>query len=106
MAQLSKVNAWGGKWKNRKMNNARDHIESILCYVDFVNLCQFIKYFIQLNPNVGKGDINFYLSLISRSLEWQKILMNLNQVYLLLIQHFTMTSQSIKNISVETVFLQ
>ena len=75
MAQLSKVNVW--REKNERMEmmyNARYHMKNILCYIDFSNLCQVIKYFPQLNPNCGKEDTTLPLSSSSRATERQKSL--------------------------------
>ena len=74
MANLSQVNVWNKN--SRKMEviyNVREHMENILRYIDFVKMCQVINYFTQLNPNFGKEDITFPLSLSSRAIEWRKI---------------------------------
>ena len=87
------------------MYNGREHMKNNFSYVDFVKLCQVIKYFSQLDPNFGKEDIAFPLTPSLRSIKWRKILMNLNPVCLLLIEELTMTSQYIKK-SVKTIFTQ
>ena len=95
--------------KNEKikvMYNSIKHVKNLLCDVDFARMFQVIKYFTQLNPLFGKEDITFPLSSSPIAVEWQNILMNLNQVCLLLIQKCTMSSQLIKNNSVGTLFIQ
>ena len=42
----------------------------ILSYVDFSKLFHLIKYFTELNQNVGQKDITFPLSSSSRAIEW------------------------------------
>ena len=56
---------------NRKMEvmpKAREPMNNILSDVDFANMCQFIKYFPQLNTIFWKEDITFPLSLSSRAI--------------------------------------
>ena len=47
---------------------ARQKGGGILSYVDFSNICDLIKYFPELNQNIGKEDINFPLLLSSREI--------------------------------------
>ena len=44
------------------MYNTIEHTKHFFSYIDFAKMCQFIKYFTQLNPNFGKEDITFPLS--------------------------------------------
>ena len=60
--------------ENKKMEvmcNAREHMKTILIFVDFAKLCQFINHYLQLNSNFGKEDITFPLSSSSRAIEWR-----------------------------------
>ena len=67
--QLSQINVRNKH--NRKMEvmpKAREPMNNILSDVDFANMCQFIKYFPQLNTIFWKEDITFPLSLSSRAI--------------------------------------
>ena len=77
-----------------------------LRYVGFARVCNVIKEFPELNHNFVKESITFTLLYSSISNKWRNIYLDKLQTCVeKLIQERTMTSQLIKDISVETVFL-
>ena len=98
MSKLSKVNVCNKENKKKELiYNARERMINILSYVDFAKLCHKINYFPQSNQNFGEKTLTSLSHQFQEPLNYKnKIVMNLNQVCLLLIQERNMTPQLIK----------
>ena len=77
-----------------QMYNTREELIDILIYVDFVKLCNEIKYFPELNQICVEESITFSILYISISIKRQKKYINelkscVEQIYMILYHIFT-----------------